>query len=918
MISSFISSIDFLSTFESIKFNKNSRFQSFFGGIISLIIILFSSAMTFYISLDIFLKNEPKTVNSLELMKDLDNVYFSNRDIEFFFALKFANSTAYIDDSIFTIRASQIESQNNFTENGLVTTSYEKEINLKLCSDLYNQNDIADLNINFPLEKYFCIPSDQVKLKGHIGSQIFHSLKIYVEKCKNRTIENQLENDINYSNFTSLINQTKTSLNNNLSIHSTNETFSEKLQNGFNEKICKPIEDINYYLNQGYIHILSSDYLINEKNYNQPLIKYLNDVSDIISDEQTGLNYIIYYHELEFENDNGLIFDNTERINVFKIFNIKNSFDFSNDNKIAFIQIELANNMNVYNRTYPKIQDVLTKLGGFINGINIIGYMLYYFYFRAFRIIDLIIENHFQALNLTLRKTYLTDVSNFMMNAKYNVENVKKNFDVSDYNEGSIVNNFNNNSNSQNIMIITNKRKNVQFENFKINGEQINIEKKDGFEFENKSNKNKECFKDKNNRRKFVKSYFFENEISDHLKRNIKISKEDQSYDSLKGQNSMKLNNFNETLFQKNKENNLMRTNSFGLNLRKDRNSLNDSFIESENKENNNDINDIIKINKSINLSNQRINTETNLINCVSKENHKPKLIKNESSENQINSSKRESVVISSLNTNSKKKTIKDIGLPVNKSVTSEINFKKKENIEMNKTKNHDIKIISNKLLELSINNEINEHLSNKDSLEIIENQVNLKGAEIQHQISNYKRDFNQDKEFYNLKSNNKNFNLDANNCSQIPSNQKFSLNHLKSKGSNIINPELFNFTIKKTLFSTYWCKSKNKKLQKLLNNKEDIINNYLSIENLIRISYDVKFLKYFFLDEEKENIIDKFYQYSILDDENINTIKLLVFAEKYNLKNNYFEIFQKTKKLCNQQNKHDKIIFLRDLLKFD
>jgi len=940
MITNFISSIDFLSSVESIKFNKSPKFQSFFGGLISLIVILFSLAMSIYISLGILLKNAPNSNHSIELSDNLEDYFFSNNGIEFFFALKFANSTPYIDSRIFTARALQIETYNIINENGVETSTHEKSIDLKLCSEIYNKTEASYLNVIFPFEKYFCIPSNVAKLNGNRGSKISNIVKIYIEKCSNIT-----QSDILTTTSNDIIkeNNSQNSKENEIYINKLNNKSYQNftVNNQIDKNICLPIEEINQILSQGFINIMTSDYLVNENNFDQPLTKYLNDISDIIIGGNTSLDYYINYNKLKFQDDNGLILEDIQTKDVLKIFNIKNIFYYKSSNIIASIQFEITTQMNKIFRTYPKIQEILTKIGGFINAINILGFLLYYLYYKAFRIIDLVIENHFGAFEFTIKSSNLKKVSEFIQNSKYNyfISEYNKNLD-NRKNYGNekidkivsyqnIDNNFaNKNSSEKEPMIYNEMHYKIGFETDKLDKNSINNENVNKPLLNNnikisdqlKENKNINYNNNLKTPENYMPTKFIlvsnskikENKICRNL--NIENLKNLKSFDlTKKNEIGIEFNNYDDEKEKSQEKSNFLKE-------RMNHNSLNHN-----------------KLNEIVTNKNNKIEKENSIDyfkNDFKKRNKKLRFRDNFPLKKDFLSNKIDSINELQIDKNyrergnfehfSKQFTIK------NDPSFCKINDKiKGENENFNKNINcNDVKNIKNNILELSVNHHHNESEFDSPVIYGYECEKNTqKNIEfICKNNINYNKKFNIPEDSPDLVNNFKNFEIEKH-IKKKSSKNKENLNNASNKsfrnsirkiGTSFLTSKDVKFRIKKDLFFNYWCYKKDNKLKKILQNKEEIINYYLSIENLTKISFDVKYLKYLYLDKENLDLIDQFYKYSIIDHDNIDKLKFLILGENFEFKKTISQEYRNIDPSNRETLKKEKIRLINELLKLE
>ena len=315
-----ISNIDFLCAHEGIRINSKKKFQSIFGGSISLIIIILSSIMTIYLTLQIYFKKEPNIIYSRKLLSEMINYNVTKIGTEFFIAMQYPNSTYYLDETIFTISGTQQEVIFNQKEDSVITSFLETPFKFQKCSDLYSLDELNSKNIHFPSNLFYCPPVDSLKIGGFWGGKFYNSIKISVNKCNNDTLP-------------------------------------------ADSPRCRPIEEINSLINGGIINIFSSDYLLDQQNFDFPIKKYLKDIFDRVSD-RNSINYQISYNVLNFINDHGMIFEDLSYSDFAKINEVKISYNFGDDKRIAFFQIYKINYSDTYRRNYPKLQDLLTKVGG--------------------------------------------------------------------------------------------------------------------------------------------------------------------------------------------------------------------------------------------------------------------------------------------------------------------------------------------------------------------------------------------------------------------------------------------------------------------------------------------------------------------------------------------------------------------------
>jgi hypothetical protein len=97
------------------------------------------------------------------------------------------------------------------------------------------------------------------------------------------------------------------------------------------------------------------------------------------------------FEKLVFYDDNGLIFHSNDAKEVPKIGDMNTMYVFDEKQTMAQIILEGPNFCDVYQRSYAKAQDLLTRIGGLIKALKLIYYFLNYLFSKAFL---LLIHSH--------------------------------------------------------------------------------------------------------------------------------------------------------------------------------------------------------------------------------------------------------------------------------------------------------------------------------------------------------------------------------------------------------------------------------------------------------------------------------------------------------------------------------------------
>jgi len=348
----FIKRLDFISPPVTFYHQGYLSHSSIISGIISIISIAFIFSLALYFSYDIIKREDP-------------NVFFYNTFIDDAGIFSLNSSGLFHFISIGTL-------QNNFEMNGVNFTDFriigfEESIEYYLKDgNLYGRNhwlygqcnnktdtegigyliDYSFFEKSACIRKYYSIEdqkyydsSDSKFRWPEITHGTFHKdYKIYniiVEKCKEETLNLIVGGEQKCRNF----------------------FYSDRLSNSF-------YGIINFYFVNHYIDVL---------NYENPIIKYIYLIDGVLVHNSNTANNL-NIHPTKVKTHNGLIFDNTEeKIGYLLERNDVVNSKVDNNEYFAIYNIWLKNIMNYNERTYKRIQDVISSIGGIYQFIMVVS-----------------------------------------------------------------------------------------------------------------------------------------------------------------------------------------------------------------------------------------------------------------------------------------------------------------------------------------------------------------------------------------------------------------------------------------------------------------------------------------------------------------------------------------------------------------
>ena len=259
------------------------------------------------------------------------------------------------------------------------------------------------------------------------------------------------------------------------------------------ENKCKPQEEIDKYLTSGYFSILLKDIGLNPSNYSYPVIPTLKDLYTTV-DRRIYKNYILTYGLTEVQTDTGL-FD--EQITYGKYIQFRKELEnfvfreeeeYYDGQEIILVQIRLDDNILIQKRTYTKISEIFSRIGGYMQLMNTVFLLISLLINKLdaeLKILNSIFnfnikEDKVSLKYQTLNSLYSSNDSKFVKNFEANIssKNKSSNTKDSEINDNSnlylILNKNNNNKNQENLLNIN---KNLKILEESKNKENSNINK---------------------------------------------------------------------------------------------------------------------------------------------------------------------------------------------------------------------------------------------------------------------------------------------------------------------------------------------------------------------------------------------------------------------------------------------------------
>ena len=146
---------------------------------------------------------------------------------------------------------------------------------------------------------------------------------------------------------------------------------------------CPSQNEIDKYINRFFaIYLYFTDIQIDPLNYKKPIQKYLNTITSGIGTKQTFVENYIQFSPLQIRTKEGDFFSRTRDEKSFS-FNMNRKGTASNSEEffklVKFYHL-IQNNMQIYERRYNNIFDILPQIGGGIQFLFYIFFWINYIY----------------------------------------------------------------------------------------------------------------------------------------------------------------------------------------------------------------------------------------------------------------------------------------------------------------------------------------------------------------------------------------------------------------------------------------------------------------------------------------------------------------------------------------------------------
>ena len=352
----FITALDYISPSITFYHKGNLSHTSIFSGILSIIAIVFVFILGVNYSLEIIQRTDPNTYYFNSFIEDAGTIQINSSSL-FHFIIPVKN-----------IRGKYIYDQFDFTIFNIIGTS------------VYYSNFYQTLRTR-PLKKMkhwvygLCDKEDGDEVKDLLNYTIFEKsacIKKFcngtTQKCYDKGDPNFVWPEIAHGSFN------ENNILYNFIIQKCDNTLIKELLG--EDAQCKSDEEINQYFQQNvqllYLYFINN--YINVLDYDNPSNKFFYRIENILVNDQYTENDLNINPAL-IKSNVGLFFDSIKEDYSYS-FDRNDVYTGTYDGVYTVYGFFLKNMMVYYERTYKKIQDVVSDIGGIHQVVTIIAVCL--------------------------------------------------------------------------------------------------------------------------------------------------------------------------------------------------------------------------------------------------------------------------------------------------------------------------------------------------------------------------------------------------------------------------------------------------------------------------------------------------------------------------------------------------------------
>ena len=312
----------------SFFYQRKEKISSIFGLILTITYILVSIILFIYYLIIIIQKKELIVYDSKMYSKETPILNANSTHIYLAFGIENSSSSIrFIDETIYYPQILYID---RVKRNGEFYTAYKEELPYERCDQENFGEDYQKFFSKGELNTSYCLKKFNVTLAGGYKYDKMSYIRLKIFPCVNNTE---------------------------------------------NKNHCKPKEVIDKYISGSYLSLLIKDIGLNPDNYSYPITPTIQDLYTTI-DKKIFRDFILYYGLTEIQSDTGIFGEDIKTQQFLRYRKHFESFYFIDKEpyvtgkEICVLQIRLDDSIEVQRRTYTKLSEIFSKIGGYMQLIS--------------------------------------------------------------------------------------------------------------------------------------------------------------------------------------------------------------------------------------------------------------------------------------------------------------------------------------------------------------------------------------------------------------------------------------------------------------------------------------------------------------------------------------------------------------------
>ena len=315
-------------------FNNKEKISSYFGLFLTATYILASMILLIYYLLISFERKELKVYESTKYSETTPSLEVNSSLVYFAFGIEdYFTSSRFIDETIYYPQILYIERIKN---EGKFKTIKNIELPYERCKEENFGKEYQKFFYQGELNTSYCLKNYNITLAGGYKYDKFSYIRLKIFPC---------------------INTTK------------------------NNNHCKPKEIIDKYISGAYLSLIIKDIGFNPSNFTLPILPTIQDLYTTL-DKKFFRDLILYFGLTEIQSDIGFFNEIIHKEKYLRFrkqmqtFYFRDEKEYETGKEICVIQIRLDDNIEVQKRTYTKIPEIFSKIGGYMQLISTVFSLL--------------------------------------------------------------------------------------------------------------------------------------------------------------------------------------------------------------------------------------------------------------------------------------------------------------------------------------------------------------------------------------------------------------------------------------------------------------------------------------------------------------------------------------------------------------